>query len=109
MKSDKKFRAEHIIQMTKRFNDGSRLVGSEIVSRYYLHVFHIILHIDVKYFFYNFSSSYSYFRIQTDATWLLVLRQLKNGQQSLTFVVVYTILMEFYRFVRHSRVRPFIE
>lgn len=33
MKSDKKFRAEHIIQMTKRFNDGSRLVGSEIVSR----------------------------------------------------------------------------
>lgn len=35
MKSGKKFRAEHIIQMTKRFNDGSRLVGSEIVSRYY--------------------------------------------------------------------------
>lgn len=33
MKSDKKFRAEHIIQMTKRFNDGSRLVGSEIVLR----------------------------------------------------------------------------
>ncbi|CRK97308.1 CLUMA_CG010703, isoform A [Clunio marinus] len=33
MKSDKKSRAEHIIQMTKRFNDGSRLVGSEIVSR----------------------------------------------------------------------------
>lgn len=33
MKADKKLRAEHIIQMTKRFNDGSRLVGSEIVSR----------------------------------------------------------------------------
>ncbi|KAG5680535.1 hypothetical protein PVAND_010039 [Polypedilum vanderplanki] len=33
MKSDKRNRAEHIIQMTKRFNDGSRLVGSEIVSR----------------------------------------------------------------------------
>ncbi|CAO1416546.1 unnamed protein product [Diamesa tonsa] len=33
MKSDKKSRAEHIIQMTKRFNDGSRLVGSEIVTR----------------------------------------------------------------------------
>lgn len=34
MKADKKFRAEHIIQMTKRFNDGARLVSSEIVSRY---------------------------------------------------------------------------
>ncbi|XP_055550871.1 ras-specific guanine nucleotide-releasing factor 2-like isoform X3 [Wyeomyia smithii] len=33
MKSDKKSRAEHIILMTKRFNDGSRLVCSEIVSR----------------------------------------------------------------------------
>lgn len=33
MKADKKFRAEHIIQMTKRFNDGSRLVSSEIISR----------------------------------------------------------------------------
>lgn len=33
MKSDKKSRAEHIIQMTKRFNDGSRLVVAEIVSR----------------------------------------------------------------------------
>lgn len=34
MKSDKKSRAEHIILMTKRFNDGSRLVASEIISRY---------------------------------------------------------------------------
>jgi son of sevenless-like protein len=34
MKADKKSRAEHIIQMTKRFNDGSRLVCSEIVSRW---------------------------------------------------------------------------
>ncbi|KXJ72368.1 hypothetical protein RP20_CCG018222 [Aedes albopictus] len=33
MKSDKKSRSEHIILMTKRFNDGSRLVCSEIVSR----------------------------------------------------------------------------
>lgn len=33
MKADKKNRAEHIIQMTKRFNDGARLVSSEIVSR----------------------------------------------------------------------------
>ncbi|XP_058060108.1 ras-specific guanine nucleotide-releasing factor 1-like [Anopheles bellator] len=33
MKSDKKSRAEHIILMTKRFNDGSRLVCSEIVTR----------------------------------------------------------------------------
>ncbi|XP_055685566.1 ras-specific guanine nucleotide-releasing factor 2-like [Lutzomyia longipalpis] len=33
MKADKKSRAEHIIQMTKRFNDGSRLVSSEIISR----------------------------------------------------------------------------
>jgi son of sevenless len=33
MKADKKSRAEHIILMTKRFNDGARLVGSEIVSR----------------------------------------------------------------------------
>lgn len=44
MKSDKKFRAEHIIQMTKRFNDGSRLVGSEIVSRYYLYPFTSLSH-----------------------------------------------------------------
>lgn len=36
MKSDKKSRAEHIILMTKRFNDGSRLVASEIISRYIL-------------------------------------------------------------------------
>lgn len=34
MKSDKKSRAEHIILMTKRFNDGSRLVVAEIVSRF---------------------------------------------------------------------------
>ena len=34
MKADKKSRAEHIIEMTKRFNDGSRLVSSEIISRY---------------------------------------------------------------------------
>ncbi|XP_055644260.1 ras-specific guanine nucleotide-releasing factor 2-like isoform X2 [Toxorhynchites rutilus septentrionalis] len=33
MKIDKKALSEHIILMTKRFNDGSRLVCSEIVSR----------------------------------------------------------------------------
>lgn len=33
MKSTKKTRAEHIIHMTKRFNDGSRLVSSEIITR----------------------------------------------------------------------------
>lgn len=33
MKSNKKSQAEHISQMTKRFNDGSRLVSSEIISR----------------------------------------------------------------------------
>ncbi|CAD7092815.1 unnamed protein product [Hermetia illucens] len=33
MKADKKEKAEHIILMTKRFNDGSRLVSSEIISR----------------------------------------------------------------------------
>lgn len=34
MKSDKKSQAEHISQMTKRFNDGSRLVSSEIITRF---------------------------------------------------------------------------
>ncbi|KAJ6634993.1 Ras-specific guanine nucleotide-releasing factor 2, partial [Pseudolycoriella hygida] len=33
MKSNKETKAEHIIQMTKRFNDGSRLISSEIISR----------------------------------------------------------------------------
>lgn len=33
MKSNKKSKAEHISMMTKRFNDGSRLVSSEIISR----------------------------------------------------------------------------
>ncbi|XP_055314318.1 ras-specific guanine nucleotide-releasing factor 2-like isoform X3 [Sitodiplosis mosellana] len=33
MKSSKKTQAEHISQMTTRFNDGSRLVCSEIISR----------------------------------------------------------------------------
>lgn len=34
MKSNKKTMAEHIIHMTKRFNDGSRLVCSEIMTRF---------------------------------------------------------------------------
>lgn len=33
IKSSKKSQAEHITQMTKRFNDGSRLISSDIISR----------------------------------------------------------------------------
>ncbi|XP_055605040.1 ras-specific guanine nucleotide-releasing factor 2-like [Uranotaenia lowii] len=43
MKSDKKSRAEHIILMTKRFNDGSRLVCSEIVSSNYCYLLLLLI------------------------------------------------------------------
>lgn len=92
MKSDKKFRAEHIIQMTKRFNDGSRLVGSEIVSRWALKLF---------------GSKVSNLLCISGERWQLVLQRLRSGQQSLTFAVACTISTVFCRFVLLLQVLQF--
>lgn len=86
MKSDKKSRAEHIILMTKRFNDGSRLVVAEIVSRFV---------------FLKISKLSNIFKINftfSGHQWLHVLLLLKSGLLLLIFVDVCTILMECYKF-----------
>lgn len=94
MKSSKKTQAEHISQMTKRFNDGSRLVCSEIISRY---GYGVIL--DFMKFSPN-SNSFAEIRCK------LVLWPLKNGRPSLISVGVCIILMVFCKCVPHSRMQP---
>lgn len=87
--------------MTKRFNDGSRLVGSEIVSRYLLQrktLFVIIILYKIC------LTSNSSFFLNLDVTWQHGLQQLRNGQQLLIFVDVCIISTAFYKFVLRLQV-----
>lgn len=109
MKSSKKTRAEHISQMTKRFNDGSRLVCSEIISRYTnyrLRAFsNFLIALSLKWSF-NLLNEKKKNRIQSGITCKLALRPSKNGQQLPTSAVAYTILMVFYKCVPPSQTQP---